>query len=251
MKKILFLGCLVVILRLPAVAQDIVRLRDGSEVHGRVLEHIIGDHVRLRGTDGNVVEYPSSVVSKVTIDRRDHPFAMKGAGFYLHAAANLVIGNSFASSLGTSVTVTGGWQWNTRWMTGIGIGKEWIRFQHLLPIMADVRLNLLPTRKGSPFLQANAGYAIPLGDTYGDGYAQDWWTKPFGKTYGGVCAGLQIGFRSFWGRHLGYTFTAGLRYQHLRATYPDVFFEGQQIKYASNERMNWWLGQVGVGLLLR
>jgi hypothetical protein len=194
---------------------------------------------------------PAGDVERIILDKRHHPFEIKTRGYFNHTALNITIGSSFASALGTSLYMVNGWQWNGHWMTGIGIGKEWIRFQRLMPIMADVRYNLLPTRKGTPYIQASAGYTIPLGDTYYDDIFSGWWNKPFGKTFGGIGAGLQIGYRNHWGRHLGYTISAGLRYQHLRAEYPDVFSQGEQIKFASTERMNWVLGQVGVGFLLR
>lgn len=243
-------GLLITMVWSAALSQDIVRLSDGTEVTGKVLAHIVGEHLRLRMADGTFREIPGDSVADVTLDRRKRAFAMPVKGYYNHASWNFTLGNEFAMALGTNFNVVNGWQWNARWMAGLGIGIETMAFQRLLPIFADVRYNLMP-KKGTAYVQATAGYSVSLGDDYYDGNWTSWWEKPHATNHGGLTAGLQLGYLNYWGKHIGFTVSGGIRYQGNKAVFPDVFFDGQQISFAHTERMRFLRFQTGIGLMFR
>jgi hypothetical protein len=250
MLKSILTGLLITMLWSAAFSQDVIRLTDGSRVSGKVTERIVGDRVRVQMEDGSYSNLPDDSVAHIMIDKRKHRFVMKTVGYFNHTSLNFTVCDYFAAGMGPSFQMVNGWQWNDRWMTGIGLGYESIAFQRLLPTTVDVRYNL-GLGKTSAYLQGFAGYGISLGDGYYDGPARDWWAKPYGKNYGGVTAGLSLGYRNYRSSHFGYTLSLGFRYQHTKSEYPDVFFEGEQIKFAMTERLNLPMLQFGFGLMFR
>ncbi len=76
-------------------------------------------------------------------------------------------------------------------------------------------------------------------------------SNPYGKNYGGVTAGASLGYCNYRSKHFGYTLSLGFRFQRTKSEYPDVFFEGEQIKFAMTERLNLPMVQFGFGLMFR
>lgn len=250
MKRLTGTGLLIIMAWSAAFSQDVIRLTDGKRVSGTFMERLAGDHVRIQSEDGTYRNFPDDSVAHITIDKRKHRFVMKTAGYFNHTSLNFTVCNYFASAIGPSFQMVNGWQWNERWMTGIGLGYESIAFQRLLPTTVDVRYNL-GLGKTSAYIQGYAGYGISLGDGYYDRPARDWWIKPYGKKYGGVTAGASLGYCNYRSKHFGYTLSLGFRFQRTKSEYPDVFFEGEQIKFAMTERLNLPMLQFGFGLMFR
>jgi hypothetical protein len=250
MLKSILTGLLITMLWSAAFSQDVIRLTDGSEVSGKVTENLVGKHLRIRLSNGQSREIPADSVQTISYDFRKRQFTMPIVGYYNHLSWNGTIGNEFAMAFGSNLQMVNGWQWNERWMTGIGISIETMAFQKLLPIYADVRYNL-NGKKGSAYLQGSLGYAISLGDNYFDGNRTSFWQKPYATNYGGITVALQGGYRNYISKHVGLTVSAGLRYQENKAAFGDVWIRGEQISYTHVEQMRFLRPQFGFGMLLR
>ena len=200
---------------------DIVRLQNGSVIRGTIIEYIVGDHVRIKTEEGNVYEYKSSEVLRTSVEGKGIN-SVKPKGYYNITSLGLAIGNgNHGLRAAPSLTMVNGWKWNSRWMTGLGAGLELMNDYPMLPLYADTRY-LIMKENFTPFVGAMAGYNVSLSHNNYQYY--DFFYNPYRQNKGGPTAGIQFGFISNVGEHLGITANFGYRFQSITTTYNDYFY---------------------------
>lgn len=127
---------------------------------------------------------------------------------------------------------------NKRWNFGIGVGVESFRYEKIVPLFLDVKYNLL---KGdnSPFLELIGGYATSFRSNY--------YYYPSNVNYGAT-AGLSVGMRMFFSKHVGLSSSIGVRYSYFDQT--------QQYYYCTiytpeNEITQLYRTELKIGLIFR
>lgn len=248
MKKYLFLSLVTIFGWSLGLSQDMIRLRDGSWISGKVISNIKGDSLRYLALDSHFVNIPSSDVRRIVNDKRRRPFDFPDTGLFAIVQGRATIGNFFAAALGMGLQVTVAKRLQGKYALGLGVGLETLYFHNHVPVTVDGRWYFRPC-KTTGFLHGQVGYAVPIGDFYWE--SRDWWSKPFGRHWGGPTASLEIGVQNQRWKHFGFTLSAGLRFQYLYSEYGGKIVSGEIIQGNFPESLPLLIGQTGFGILMR
>lgn len=224
--RILGLLALLMLFGMVAHAQnDIVRLRDGSFIRGTIIEYIVDDHVKIKTEEGKIYEFPASEMLRAESNSKSVPntFTINTKGYYNITSVALMFGSREwgGMALHAGIYTVNGWQWNERWMTGLGLGMEYMEQGGKYPITADLRYNILKG-KVTPYAGLSVGYTAAS-----RGRSVDWWGGPTVlRNYGGITAGGSFGIRAYSGPHVALTANFGYRFQKLKVKYNETFWNG-------------------------
>ncbi len=154
--------------------QDVIYLKNGEVLSGKIVEHIPGECVRFRTADGKVHEYgieefirftqfSSQTHSKVTAPK-NYQQLMKEADWRPRGYRGMAeLGASFGvkySDVIYQLTTSHGFQADPNIFIGAGLGfdydakREWF----FMPIFANLRFYISKKRL-SPFVDVKAGYS--------------------------------------------------------------------------------------------
>jgi hypothetical protein len=210
MKRALILVVLTFLMATAYGQKDVVHLKNGSELRGKVLKNdATGVVLKMRG--GSIWNFSAGEVAFVDADGMNtigaREYENKRVGFYNRTS----VGGRFD---GPALHTVLGYSFNTHWEVGLGLGIEYYRYESYVPVFVEGRYNFLSTRN-SPFVAVNAGQAfLPRYD------------DPGGFT-GTIMAGYDIYTRE----HFGFMASAGYSFGHP-ATYSwwynDFFGAGDQ-----------------------
>lgn len=190
--------------------EDVVYLKNGSILRGKVLENVQGVKIRFEIVGHNQLVFPDSTIKMILMNQPTKPAGKETLSSPVELAANVsFFGGSKNSGGFTFVT---SYQFPFRLSAGVGIGTEWFDCQQL-PFSADVSYCFFQG-PFSPYLYTKVGYALPLSKKEKD-------YEP--ENYGGVLAGAGAGLRFNFARRNALIFSLGYRYQKTKTisdTYP-------------------------------
>lgn len=248
MKKYLLLSLVTIFGWSLGLSQDMIRLRDGSWISGKVSTWLAGDSLRYLDGEQQLRAIPGTEVRRVVEYKRRKPFDHPRQGYMFKTEIRASVGTFFASAVGPGIRFTNAWQWNERWITGLGVGLEELNFHYHAPISIEAIRLFRPT-KGTAYFSGQVAYAIPIGDGYGEW--GDWWNKPFGKHKGGPSACAQIGYMNMKTKHIGLNASIGLRAQYMDSEYGGQIVNGELLMVPKRERLLVGVIQTELGLTLR
>jgi len=202
--SILFCLLPVILLYSQKTEQDVLQLKNGSILYGKILENKPGEYVRIEIIGNNQL-----VLRQDEIAGKSRKVAESSTGWDLDkkvkiASALHFMGGS-ASSEGFSITPS--YEFPFRMRTGIGTGIDFFDYQ-VLPVFADISYTVLKNSL-SPVVYVHGGYSFPL-----EKPATDYWAQTEYK--GGFLASVGAGIQKSFKNHNTFVFSLGYRYQRLK-----------------------------------
>lgn len=193
MKKVIgIITILIFSLYVNAQQNDVLKMKNGSEIRGTVLEKN-DEIIRIQTKDGSIWNYSTSDV--VAIGKYEPK--VSGPGFYLRANVGMMGGDQVSPSF----HLVNGYSFNSHWDLGFGLGLENFAWDGYIPVFAEGRYNLL-NKSFTPFVSIMAGYEMPLSN--------------WDSNKGGFSTGARIGFTRYLGNHIGFSTSAGYRFAYLK-----------------------------------
>ena len=209
---------------------DALYLNNGSVLRGKVLESTPGQGVKIEMVGNNILVIPESEVQKIVMRETEPETASKSgqpSRIEVHPQVHLFGG----SDQSWGFTVSTAYAFPFRLSVGAGTGVEWFNTA-MLPMFAYVSYKILPG-KWSPYLYAQAGYALSL-EKNQDNYYYYYGDQ---KNHGGILAGAGAGIRKDFSNHSAITFSVGYRFQQSRMTSEyDYWYDGDPDHKVKTER---------------
>lgn len=189
-KTLLILSILITFLNINLIAQsreDVVYLKNGSILRGKVTETVSGKYTTVEIVGRNLIVVPDSALKLIQMDQVVPSSDRENKASSVEMAASVSFFGGSKNSAGCSFITS--YRFPFRLSVGAGIGNEWFD-QQQIPFIADFKYSFL---KGSwsPYVYAQTGYAVPLSQKSNDNY----WYNQYTDFYGGVLAGAGGGLR--------------------------------------------------------
>jgi hypothetical protein len=220
--------------------EDVVHLKNGSILRGKVIESVTGDHTTIEIQGRNVLYIPDSTLKLVLMDQKVPSRDRENKASPVEMAASVSFFGGSNNSAGCSFITS--YRFPFRLSTGVGFGNEWFDHQQI-PFIADVKYCFL---KGSwsPYVYAQTGYAIPLSKSADD---DNNWYNQFTEYYGGVLAGAGGGMRFDFARHNALIFSFGYRFQQTKTVtdndpWSSSSYQSETIVYDKYNRLTFSVG---------
>jgi len=222
---LLFIGCLFTVLNSPLlIAQDedkgvkeefvLVYLYNGSVIHGSLIER--GEDVVLT-VEGETLSIPYSLIRKIEIYtgslrqfkmgekiRVNAPHLPRANSFYHSTQLGMMISGNSWEPLSFSIRVINGYQWTPHLAIGFGLGLDRYYNQLIVPIFAEVKADLLPSKGISPLFFVGLGDGllinkVPSTDNFQENAGLYWQTG--------------VGLRATMGQKTSFIISAGQQSQ--------------------------------------
>ncbi len=224
MKKILFAGLFVIVLLTNVLAQetheDVVYLKNGSIIRGKIIENLVGEYTKIETVGRNVWVFKVDEISRIEMESLI-PFSerkeLRSNSFVISAEVGMLANKS--SNEKVSLQLISSYQFRNRISAGLGTGFEVFDIQ-TLPVFCDVRYKIF-NGGVNPYVYAQCGYSIPLSKNQ-DLYNVD--------ADGGIMYGTGIGIRKNFSNGSGFTISVGYRYQQIDYT-SDSNYWGYSTQY--------------------
>ena len=174
MKKLYFL-LLLAAAQITTSAKEVIYLKNGSIIKGDIVEIIPNKTLTVETADGSTFVCNYDDIDKITREKTENnevkatPEPKQGNKLspLKRGYSAQINSDIFANSLtcGPVITTVHGFRFNPKISIGLGTG---IRFDpynedYAIPVFANVRYDIL-NRKISPFMAANSGIAIGIGE---------------------------------------------------------------------------------------
>ncbi len=203
--------------------EDVVYLKNGSIIHGIIIEQVPNVSIKIQTADRNVFVFRIEEVEKIAKEAAPKSTGsggkpglaaedLKQKGYSLIAQMNVGVGyNDFVDKSSVGGHVINGYQFSPNFFAGVGVG-----FDHhfsgaaFLPLFADLRVNFLKTTV-TPFVDVAAGWTFGLAPE---------------KDVGGVLANPSFGVKFFVSPKVALQFSVGYRYQEGTNTYETYTYYG-------------------------
>lgn len=156
--------------------EDVVYLKNGSQIRGEITEQKIGENLKIQLLGGSVFVFAENEIDSIkkeavfaqVKDRSN--FYAKHKGFRNMTEGGLIIGHEFKddwwgyssrTDWGLMLHTVNGYQFNRFLYTGIGLGVEKnISYrENFAPIYARVAFDMLK-KKATPYIFSDIGYAF-------------------------------------------------------------------------------------------
>jgi hypothetical protein len=255
MRRTITIIASMLLLSLSALAQtnyeDVVYLKNGSVIHGMIIETIPNQTIKIKTKDGNLFVYKMDEILKMTKESvqsfDNNNFEIKETGFTNITEIEIGVldvgtGGNGLGLLGLGLRTINGIQINKHFSIGLGIGFNWLPNYDLttdiisqtpipsyslldLPVFLDFRY-YLTSNKHSFFAFANFGYSILLSsssmstasqiDTSSNYYLLPTYYVSYSTDNyilsGGIMYGLGIGYKLFISHNVAWTISIGYNY---------------------------------------
>ena len=149
--------------------EDVVYLKNGSIIHGIIIEQIPNQSIKIQTRDGNVFVYKIDEVEKMTkeqakiskkINANSNNADLKQFGYINITEMNLGLGLGQTNGINFfGFQTINGYLINPNFSIGLGIGADIYPSVIFIPIFADLRINFLKT-KVAPFFSTGVGYSM-------------------------------------------------------------------------------------------
>ncbi|SDM60847.1 hypothetical protein SAMN05421823_1178 [Catalinimonas alkaloidigena] len=228
-------------LSLPLVGQQIVMLKNGSVLHGKVLSTHDEGQLRLRTQDGSLWIFPNDDVASVDADRL-RPYASL-RGFYHETWIGVQANRrhvawpatGYEADVQFSIRTFNGYRLHPRFVPGVGIGIDAYPLEALLPLTVGAKGNLWPGRHMLAYsVEVGYGAAAFSNNTETDGFSRDY--------QGGVLFNPAVSYKVYLGKAALLT-RVGFQWQEA-----SLIESGW--RYRSEQRMTFRRLQFGIGFSL-
>ncbi len=218
------LGSLFSTLQAQTPMEDVVYLKDGSVIRGKIVEQIIGEHIKIELLGGSVLVYEESEVVKITREPSlhaptqvttypsttkkfsDYPITLRAPKtVYNMFAFGLAFGQGFNGNVGLnpSFTYKVGMHFSQYLNLGLGIGLDPYEGGTVSPLFVNVSGEVGRPAEIMPHYFVDFGYGMPLGGS--------WNTNVF---RGGPMLHAGGGWKFNSRRRSEWTLTLGYKFQH-------------------------------------
>ena len=207
--------------------KDVIYLKDGSVIHGQIINHFPSGQVQIRKGDNSYHVYELAQYDSIGKVNRTSP------RFFNLTEAGILTGNSrskYAAQL--SLMNISGWQFKNHFSMGAGAGVEFFG-ETYLPVVGDLRYSF-HLRGMNPFFGFQTGYTFAISkpdSTYT--YYYDELSNSFGaapgkfvgvKAEGGFLINPFIGIcTEALSKNLALTFSVGYRFMRLQYRHTDPY----------------------------
>jgi hypothetical protein len=190
---------------------DLVYLKSGSVIRGKILEIEPVDHVKIEDMCGNIWYYKIAEVEKITSEPLK---SSKGqarqsigfdAGFANMTSIGFLVGSSYNAQVAPfSLLMVNGYRAPIGLFAGFGTGVEFYSTTYM-PFFLDLRYDILGTDV-VPYVMAKGGYGIPLASDRSEyDYSYEY--------YGGPLFGAGVGLKIRTRKHFAWDIELMYRYQ--------------------------------------
>lgn len=141
--------------------EDVVYLKNGGEIHGRIEEVVPSESLKIRTDERNLFRFALDDIEKITKEPRHKSLFNKSKGYYglveVTFPTNLV-GQNFVG-----ITVTNGYRLCPQFAIGGGVGIERsLDAKNMgIPLFIHLRSDLMDNAV-SPYLSTDIGYAAEV-----------------------------------------------------------------------------------------
>lgn len=207
--------------------EDVVYLKNGSIIHGTIVEQVPNVSIKIKTADGNLFVFRIEEVEKITKEEKAGgkapkereerparggfgPEELKQRGYSATAELVTAIGyNDFGDKSSFGLQVINGYQVNPYFTAGIGVGlNQHFSSAAFMPVFLDLRGTLLRQRV-SPFIDLAGGWAFGLN------------VHEEEPDEGGLYLNPAFGVRFFVSRQASLNLSVGMRYQEGTYSYAD------------------------------
>jgi hypothetical protein len=196
--------------------EDVVYLKNGSIIHGMIIEQIPGTSVKIECSNHNVYVFKTEDIEKITrepvivtpfIKKKLQIDSVKQRGFTITPEINFSRKNFSGDEFGYSwgIDLTAGYLINPHISVGGGTGLEYNTYALYLPLFAALRYNIL-NKSVTPYITAEGGYSLIIKGGFPD-------------YIGGLRFKGSLGIKFFVSRHIALNFTTGFKYQEFSYKY--------------------------------
>lgn len=215
--------------------EDVVYMKNGSILRGKVIENITGVQTSIEIVGRNIIVIPDSAVKMVLMDQAVQSKDRVNSASKVEMLSNVSFYGGSKNSGGFTFITS--YRFPFRMSVGAGIGTEWFDHQQI-PFIADVKYSFLQG-SWSPYVYAQGGYAVPLSKKI----EGDW-----SEYYGGALAGTGAGMRFNFSNRNALVFSLGYRYQKTKtitglypwySSYPSQY---ETIRYDTYNRLTFSFG---------
>jgi len=200
--------------------EEAIYLKNGSVIRGKMVKSETDRTVRIQCADRNIWAFDTSEIKMITTEML--PKSLIGSvnkpGYFGCFQLGFMGGKNEngSSQVNTGLNYVHAYQVSQASYGG-GIGIEFWDFA-VMPLYTDFRYNFLDGR-ASPYLHLTAGYAFSLENNN----TSDNFTR---EQRGGFSYGIFGGIKQLVGKRAALVFSAGYRYQKMRAIDPDPWNHG-------------------------
>lgn len=191
---------------------ETVHLKNGSVIHGTIIEQKPGESLKIQTRDGNIFHYEMSDVDKITKDTAQRSGissfnnvggAKTGYRGFLDLGYTIGVGDYAAGRL--DITTTHGYQTCPYFFIGVGTGIHYYTEGSSIgvPLFADLRADFLDNWV-TPFFDFKIGYSV--------------------ADISGFYMCPSIGCRFGFGNNLGMHISLGYTLQKATATYYSYYY---------------------------
>ncbi len=200
-----------------AATQDIIYLKNGSIIHGKITEEKEKEFVKIQVSATNELFFPMDEVKSIThhatvlaedeCPKKSIPIHYKSKGIYVNVFGSHGFGGgAHGDRWMTNTNVIVGYMFNRHIGVGIGTGSYWYHASgRLAPFYVEARGEFLKQKRCVPIYYGRLGYATVIGTS---GITQE--------LKAGLFWNLGIGYKEYTTRKHQWTYTVGLQSQ---ATY--------------------------------
>ena len=208
---------------------DLLHLKNGSVIRGKLTEVDPDGSVKIVDRSGNLWVYSMQEVDRISTgkaeagEHKDH--AGFSAGYINMTYMGFLAGSAVnASPAPFSLLMVNGYRTAFGLFTGVGVGIEFLNVSYM-PLFADVRMDLTGGDV-VPYLVAKAGYSFPLASDYSE----------YDNSYsysGGPLFAMGIGLKVRTREH--FAWDVSLMYRYQSTSYSETYgYNGHDYDYTDN-----------------
>ncbi|HEY5592414.1 MAG TPA: hypothetical protein VIK55_15535 [Paludibacter sp.] len=147
--------------------QDVVYLKNGSIIHGIIIEQIPNKSIKVETADKNVFFYQMAEIEKLTKEPMQVRSNIKNDSKGFHIGYQGIFEMGYVKGFGDQsmdylkLSIINGYRFNPHFSLGLGTGlRYYLDVKDLLiPLFADCRINLLKNNN-SPYFGLGVGYSF-------------------------------------------------------------------------------------------
>lgn len=197
---------------------DVIELKNGSVIKGRIIEIKPESHVKIETLCSNIWMFKMNEIEEIRYEefhKKDNfNRSVKEEGFVNFTSFGILTGPSDNdNSSAFSIETVNGYKWNNRLFTGAGLGYESLG-EVYFPVFIDLRY-FFNENSLTPLLMLKAGYQIP---GWEDGSDYDYYYYNERKAHGGPVFEAGAGVKINMSDKNALTFTLAYRYLSLKHT---------------------------------
>ncbi|MGB1207126.1 MAG: hypothetical protein ACPG5B_15880 [Chitinophagales bacterium] len=239
MKKIVLLiilfQCLVCgsILAQNLEKEDVIYLKNGGVIRGTIIEYVADGAIKIEVVGQNILVFETDEVEKMqkeavlTYRKKKRGVYFSESRYANHSSFGILFSQN--DGVSSSIETVNSYRIKPYLSLGAGVGLMWMNTWRLgwaraMPIFVDVRGDVLPKARTTPFYYTQIGYGIDTAGELND--------ERKGGVYFALGTGIKIRTRS----KMAFTFGIGYMHQHQEIRETDWWNDGQIIERSINYR---------------